>query len=46
MLGKIIGWTVVIVLIFYAITNPTAAGHGAHAIVTGIFGFFTSAANG
>lgn len=46
MLGKIIGWVVVIVLIVFAITNPHVAGHDAHTIVTGIFGFFGSAANG
>jgi len=44
--AKIIGWAVVILIVIWIISNPTAAGTSVHTWITDIVSFFTHLARG
>lgn len=46
MIGKIIGWIIIILIVVWVISNPTGAGHAVHTWITDILSFFTHLASG
>ena len=46
MLGKVLGWGVVILIIIWVVSNPGAAGNSVHSWIGDVFSFFQHLARG
>jgi hypothetical protein len=44
--GKVLTWALVILIVIWVISNPTAAGSQVHSWITDISNFFTHLARG
>lgn len=45
MLGKIIGWVIIILIVFYVLSNPHHAAGEVHGWLTGILAYFQGLAS-
>jgi hypothetical protein len=46
LVGKVLGWAVIILIVIWVISNPSAAGNSVHDWITDIINFFTHLARG
>jgi len=46
LVGKVVGWAILILIIVWIISNPSHAGAEVHSWITGVVSFFSHLANG
>jgi len=46
LVGKVIGWVILILVIVWIISDPAKAGAEVHSWITGVVSFFSHLANG
>jgi hypothetical protein len=46
LIGKVVGWVIVIIIVVWVISKPSGAGTDVHNWVTDIISFFTHLASG